>query len=129
MHKISYALSVHSDMYAADPRLGPLGSWLRLTNFMRHLHRRAVFFNGGMRDNIFDHFANIVLEIGIRECCQLANKSLRADWDAYPHSFLLYQEGIQVLIAGLPALGTTTLPSILHALRVDRQPWFYHVFS
>ena len=64
-----------------------------MTSFMRHLHRRATFFAGGMRDDLYQHFANIVLEIGIRECCQLANKSLRADWDAYPHSFLLYQEG------------------------------------
>ena len=64
-----------------------------MTSFMRHLHRRAAFFGGGMRDDLYQHFANIVLEIGIRECCQLANKSLQADWDAYPHSFLLYQEG------------------------------------
>lgn len=69
-----------------------------MTSFMQHLHRRAAFFAGGMRDDLYQHFANIVLEIGIRECCQLANKSLRADWDAYPHSFLLYQEGhVQVL--------------------------------
>ena len=75
-----------------------MGSRLRMTNFMRHLHRRAAFFAGGLRDDLFQHFANIVLEIGIRECCQLADKSLRADWDAYPHSFLLYQEGhVQVL--------------------------------
>jgi len=31
-------------------RAGPLGSRLRLVNFMRHLHRRAAFFAGGLRD-------------------------------------------------------------------------------
>lgn len=68
-----------------------------MVNFMHHLHRRADFFAGGLRDDTYLHFGGILFEIGVRECCQLANKSLRADWDAYPHSFLLYQEGhIQV---------------------------------
>ena len=70
---------------------------LRLVNFMRHLHRRAAFFAGGLRDDCYLHFGSIIFEIGVRECCQLVNKSLRSDWDAYPHSFLLYHEGhIQV---------------------------------
>ena len=77
-----------------------------MTSFMRHLHRRAAFFAGGMRDDLYQHFANMVLEIGIRECCQLANKSLRADWDAYPHSFLLYQEG-HVQVPPVPCLRST----------------------
>lgn len=101
-------------------RLGPLGSRLLMANFMRHLHRRAAFFAGGMRDDLYQHFANIVLEIGIRECCQLANKSLRADWDAYPHSFLLYQEG-HVQVAACASLLAVKLKSVhglctLHAL-------------
>ncbi len=78
-------------------RVGPLGSRLRLVNFMHHLHRRAAFFAGGLRDDCYLHFGSIIFEIGVRECCQLVNKSLRSDWDSYPHSFLLYHEGhIQV---------------------------------
>jgi len=78
-------------------RAGPLGSRLRLVNFMRHLHQRAAFFAGGLRDDCYLHFGSIIFEIGVRECCQLVNKSLRSDWDSYPHSFLLYHEGhIQV---------------------------------
>jgi hypothetical protein len=78
-------------------RVGPLGSRLRLVNFMRHLHRQAAFFAGGLRDDCYLHFGSIIFEIGVRECCQLVNKSLRSDWDSYPHSFLLYHEGhIQV---------------------------------
>lgn len=93
-----------------DSRVGPLGSRLRLTSFMRHLHRRAAFFGGGLRDDLYQHFANIVLEIGIRECCQLVDKSLRADWDVFPHSFLLDQGGhvqVPALVACLLAAVNT----------------------
>ena len=79
-------------------RAGPLGSKLRLVNFMRHLNKRAAFFSEAYRDEAHLHFGNIVFEIAVRECCQLVNKSLRSDWDAYPHSFLLYHDmHIQVL--------------------------------
>ena len=64
---------------------------------MRHLNRRAAFFSEAFRDEAHLHFGNIVFEIGVRECCQLVNSSLRSDWDAYPHSFLLYHDmSIQV---------------------------------
>lgn len=69
-----------------------------MANFMRHLERRASFMCADqLRDNTFLHFANILVEVGLRECCQLVNKELRSDWDLYPHSFLIYHEAsIQV---------------------------------
>ena len=62
-----------------------------MVNFMRHLHRRASFLCGHqLRDNTFLHYGNILMEVGLRECCQLVDKELRSDWHDYPHSFLIY---------------------------------------
>ena len=69
-----------------------------MANFMRHLEKRASFLCADqLRDNTFLHFANILVEVGLRECCQLVNKELRSDWHLFPHSFLIYHEAsIQV---------------------------------
>ena len=80
-----------------------MGSKLRLVNFMRHIDRRAAFFSEAFRDEAHLHFGNIVFEIGVRECCQLVNPSLRSDWDAYPHSFLLYHD-MSIQVHNLTAL-------------------------